>query len=267
MTTQTKTHHQFFEDIKKFPNKLCLYRLFAIIACCSLFIWGGFPVTASMVGLSAGLTDYADGIYARKHNMVTRLGALLDTVADLMFNFFVISTAVYMGVWPIWALFLWGFRDLSVLTMRASAAQLGIDIPSSYLGKLASNFIFYALFLMPIDYALNSPNYRFAEFVSNHIHQDICVGLHWFAFIGLLIGIVMQWYAAFSYAKVYIRKYDEVHKAEAQAKAQDESDKDSKSEAKAQAESDKDSDSEAKAQAESDKNSDSEANTDSNKES
>ena len=229
MTTQTKTHHQFFEDIKKFPNKLCLYRLFAIIACCSLFIWGGLPVTASMIGLSAGLTDYADGIYARKHNMVTRLGALLDTVADLMFNFFVISTAVYMGVWPIWALFLWGFRDLSVLTMRASAAQLGFDIPSSYLGKLASNFIFYALFLMPIDYALNSPDYRFAGFIADHFHPYIGIGLHWFAFIGLLIGIGMQWYAAYTYAKVYIRKYDEVHKAESEAKAQSESNSDSES--------------------------------------
>lgn len=226
MTTQT--HHQFFVDIKKFPNILCLYRLFAIILCCALFVWGGFPVTAALIGLSAGLTDYADGIYARKHNMVTRLGALLDTVADLMFNFFVISTAVYMKVWPLWVLFLWGFRDLSVLTMRASAAQLGFDIPSSYLGKLASNFIFYALFLMPIDWALNSTlygfgpdeDYRFAEFVQANIHPYIGIGLHWFAFAGLLIGIAMQWWAAFTYAKVYINKYDEVHKAEEKSQSE-----------------------------------------------
>ena len=220
MTSQTQTHHQFFVDIKKFPNKLCLYRLFAIILCCGLFIWCNLPIIAALIGLSAGMTDYADGIYARKHNMVTRLGALLDTVADLMFNFFVISTAVYMGVWPIWVLFLWGFRDLSVLTMRASAAQLGFDIPSSYLGKLASNFIFYALFLMPIDWALTSPDYRFADFIQAHIHPYIGVGLHWFAFAGLLIGIGMQWWAAFSYAKLYINKYDEVHKAEDKAKAE-----------------------------------------------
>lgn len=209
----SQNKHQFFIDIVKFPNLLCLYRLFAIIFCVVLFLCG-FPIIAALIGLTAGLTDYWDGIYARKHHMVTRLGALLDTVADLMFNFFVIAVAVEMDVWPIWVLYLWGFRDLSVLSMRASAAQLGFDIPSSYLGKVASNFIFYALFLMPIDWALNSPNYRFAEFVAQNIHPYIGIGLHWIAFLALLAGIVQQWIAAIQYAGVYIRKYDEVHKTE-----------------------------------------------------
>lgn len=201
------TEHQFFNDIVKVPNLLCLYRLFAIIFCVFLFL-SGFAVVSSIIGFTAGITDYMDGIYARKHNMVTRLGALLDSVADLMFNFFVIAAAVKMEVWPLIVLFLWGFRDLTVLSMRASAAQLGFDIPSSYLGKVASNFIFYALFLMPLDYALNSPNYMFRDFVAAHFHPWICVGLHWFALCGLLIGIAMQWIAAFQYGRIYIRQYD-----------------------------------------------------------
>lgn len=223
----SQNKHQFFIDIVKFPNLLCLYRLFAIIFCVVLFLCG-FPIIAALIGLTAGLTDYWDGIYARKHHMVTRLGALLDTVADLMFNFFVIAVAVEMDVWPIWVLYLWGFRDLSVLSMRASAAQLGFDIPSSYLGKVASNFIFYALFLMPIDWALNSPNYRFAEFVAQNIHPYIGIGLHWIAFLALLAGIVQQWIAAIQYAGVYIRKYDEVHKTEGGQNAHEESANDEK---------------------------------------
>ena len=202
------TKHQFFNDIVKVPNLLCLYRLFAIIFCVILFL-SGFAVGSSLIGFTAGITDYMDGIYARKHNMVTRLGALLDSVADLMFNFFVIAAGVYMEVWPLFVLFLWGFRDLTVLSMRASAAQLGFDIPSSYLGKVASNFIFYALFLMPLDYALNSPNYMFHDFVAANFHPWTGVGLHWFALCGLLIGIAMQWIAAFQYGRVYIRQYEE----------------------------------------------------------
>lgn len=203
--------HQFFEDIVKIPNLLCLYRLGAILVSIIFFLTG-FPILASLIGLTAGLTDYWDGIYARKHHMVTKLGALLDTVADLLFNFIVISAAVYKDVWPIWALYLWGFRDLSVLAMRTSAGQLGFVIPSNFLGKLASNFIFYALFLMPLVWALKSPEYRFADFVQAHFHEYFVIGLDWFTFIGLLIGIAMQWKAAFDYAKVYIQKYDEVHK-------------------------------------------------------
>ena len=207
--------HQFFNDIAKIPNLLCIYRLFAIIACCILFVYFGLPVIAALIGLTAGLTDYFDGYYARRHNMVTKLGALLDQISDLMFNFFVISAAVYMDVWPLWILFVWGFRDLSVLSMRASAEQLGFSIPSCYLGKLASNFIFYALFLMPIDYALNSPNYMYHDFVAEHIHPYIGIGLHWLALLGGMIpGIVLQYISAYKYGKSYIRQYDEIHKNE-----------------------------------------------------
>jgi CDP-diacylglycerol--glycerol-3-phosphate 3-phosphatidyltransferase len=205
--------HQFFEDIRKFPNLLCLYRLVAIVVSVTFFLCG-YPVIGSTLGLTAGLTDYWDGIYARKHNMVTKLGALLDTVADLLFNFFVISAAVVMDVWPIWVLYLWGFRDLVVLAMRASAGQLGFVIPSNYLGKLASNFIFYAMFLMPLVWALTSSEYRYADFVQAHFHPMFCEGMWWFTFISLLIGIAMQWKAAYDYAKVYIHKYDEVHRAQ-----------------------------------------------------
>lgn len=205
--------HQFFEDIRKFPNLLCLYRLVAIVVSVTFFLCG-YPVIGSTLGLTAGLTDYWDGIYARKHNMVTKLGALLDTVADLLFNFFVISAAVVMDVWPIWVLYLWGFRDLIVLAMRASAGQLGFVIPSNRLGKWASNFIFYAMFLMPLVWALTNKQYDHADFVQAHFHPDFCEGMWYFAFIGLLIGIAMQWIAAYQYAKVYIQKYDEVHRAQ-----------------------------------------------------
>ena len=213
--------HQFFSDIAKIPNLLCIYRLFAIIACCVLFVYVGLPVTAALIGLTAGLTDYFDGYYARRHNMVTKLGALLDQISDLMFNFFVISAAVYMDVWPLWILFVWGFRDLAVLSMRTSAGQLGFSIPSSYLGKLASNFIFYALFLMPIDYALNSPDYMYHEFVAAHIHPYIGIGIHWLALLGGMIpGIVLQYISAYSYGKSYIQQYDEIHRKEEAAETE-----------------------------------------------
>lgn len=209
-------HHQFFADIKKFPNLLCIYRLFAIIVSVCLYAFAGLAITAALLGLTAGLTDYWDGIYARKHNMVTKLGALLDQISDLMFNFFVLAVTVYTGVWGLWGIlimFFWGFRDLAVLSMRASAGQLGFVIPSSYLGKLASNFIFYGLFLMPIDYALNSPNYMFHAFVEENIHPYIGFGVHWIAILGGMVpGIIMQYISAYKYGKSYIEQYDKIHR-------------------------------------------------------
>lgn len=204
-----KKKHQFFVDINNFPNKLCIFRLVVILISVTCLLVG-LPVTASFVGLIAGLTDKWDGIYARKHNMCTQLGALLDQISDLIFNFFCISAAVVMGIWPIWVLFLWGFRDLSVLCMRTSAGQLGFTIPSSQLGKVATFEMMCALFFMPLDWALNSPDYMFRSFVVEHFHPYVGVGMHWFALLAILVGIGMQYVSAAKYAKTYIDKYDEV---------------------------------------------------------
>ena len=204
--------HQFFVDLSNFPNKLCIIRLVVIVISVSCMFLG-YPVMASLIGLAAGITDKIDGLYARKHNMCTELGSLLDQISDLMFNFFVISCAVVMDVWPVWVLFLWGFRDLSVLSMRTSAGQLGFKIPSSPLGRVATFEMFCAEFFMPLDWALNSPNYMYAEFVQAHFHPYFCIGMKYFALLGILVGIVMQYVAAAKYARYYVQKYDEIHKA------------------------------------------------------
>lgn len=201
--------NQFFKDINNIPNKLCLFRLVVILISVTCFLCG-LPVMASVIGLIAGITDKLDGIIARKYNMCTELGSLLDQISDLLFNFFVISAAVVMGIWPVWVLFLWGFRDLSVLCMRASAGQLGFAIHSSQLGRVATFEMFCAQFFMPLDWALNNKDYMFADFVQAHFHEYICIGMHWFALLAILVGIVMQYVTAAKYVKDYVHKYGEI---------------------------------------------------------
>ena len=217
------SQHQFFVDLSNFPNKLCIIRLIVIIMSISAMFLG-FPVIAAFIGLAAGITDKIDGMYARKHNMCTELGSLLDQISDLMFNFFVISCAVVMEIWPVWVLFLWGFRDLSVLSMRTSAGQLGFKIPSSPLGRVATFEMMCAEFFMPLDWAMNSPNYMYADFVQAHFHPYLCIGMHWLALLGILVGICMQYVAAAKYARYYVQKYDEVHKAATEAQQNSASD-------------------------------------------
>lgn len=218
--------NQFRKEISNVPNKISIFRIVLIFICVIFFVCG-YPILGSTLGLIAGLSDYADGIYARRHNMCTRLGALLDQVADLLFNFLVLSAAIFMGVWPLWVLWAWGLRDLGVLSMRASAAQLGFDIPSIYLGKLASAVIYYSLFLMPITFALTSHDtehfylypehhsvYQFAPWVSEHIPWWVGFGLYWIAMIGVVTGIILQWVTAVKYMQTYIHKYNASHEAE-----------------------------------------------------
>ncbi|MDX9723803.1 MAG: CDP-alcohol phosphatidyltransferase family protein [Myxococcota bacterium] len=185
----------FYRDIRKLPNLLCLYRLVAILIAVAIFFLG-HPLLSLALGITAGLTDYFDGYFARKWNQVTELGALLDTVADLLFAFACITLAIQIEVWPLYLLYLWAIRDISVLTLRASAAQQGFTIPSIFLGKLASNFIFYSLCFFPLDYA--------APFGQDHWFSLVA---RWIGLFGIHAGLAMQWITAFHYLRRYIQNY------------------------------------------------------------
>ena len=63
------------------PTSLTLLRI-ALIPVMMIFHYMGYPFIAATIFGLAGLTDWADGYYARKLNLESRLGAFLDPVAD-----------------------------------------------------------------------------------------------------------------------------------------------------------------------------------------
>ncbi len=74
-----------FADLFKLPNILCYLR----IAMVPLFLYVYFTATnqedyymATAVVLISGFTDFLDGQIARRFNMITDLGKLIDPIAD-----------------------------------------------------------------------------------------------------------------------------------------------------------------------------------------
>ena len=66
------------------PNKITLIRIFLVPILLVFLIspHGWFPMIAAIIFLIAAFTDWLDGHLARSTNQVTRLGQLLDPVAD-----------------------------------------------------------------------------------------------------------------------------------------------------------------------------------------
>jgi CDP-diacylglycerol--glycerol-3-phosphate 3-phosphatidyltransferase len=98
--------------------------------------------------LAVSLTDLLDGYLARRHASVTRIGKLLDPLADKL----LVSTALVMlvavGRIPDWALamvVLTFFREFSVTGLRAMASAEGVVMPASELGKWKTGFQIAAL--------------------------------------------------------------------------------------------------------------------------
>ena len=70
-------------------------------------LYGDFNdrVLAAVLFFIAGLTDFLDGWYARKYNLVTKIGKILDPIADkiiILGGFFVFSSLTHLDVYSFW---------------------------------------------------------------------------------------------------------------------------------------------------------------------
>ena len=67
-----------------FPNILSVSRIFLLIPIIVLFEYELFLLSLIFY-ITASITDYLDGYYARKNNQTSDLGSLLDLLADKLF--------------------------------------------------------------------------------------------------------------------------------------------------------------------------------------
>jgi CDP-diacylglycerol---glycerol-3-phosphate 3-phosphatidyltransferase len=103
---------------------------------------------ATLVFIAAFITDWLDGFYARKKNQVTRVGKLLDPLADKL----LIGSALIMldnlDRVPVWMVILIISREIAVTWLRAALAGKGVILAASSWGK--NKTFFQALALIPL---------------------------------------------------------------------------------------------------------------------
>ena len=122
------------------PNKLTLVRciLTPVFLACLIIEFPFHYAAALLVFIVASLTDYFDGMIARKYNLVTNLGKFLDPLADKA-----LTTAAFIGFVHMinsrtlpWALFIILLREFAVTSVRLLAAKDGVVVAASFAGKL-----------------------------------------------------------------------------------------------------------------------------------
>ena len=118
------------------PNSLTILRILLIPCYIGLLIYGRFEL-ALIVLLVAGLTDALDGAIARMKNQHTRLGAVLDPLADklLLTSGFITLSMIHLI--PLWVTIVVVSRDLILLlgTAVAHFTDSRVDITPTFLGK------------------------------------------------------------------------------------------------------------------------------------
>ncbi|OZU90254.1 CDP-diacylglycerol--glycerol-3-phosphate 3-phosphatidyltransferase [Virgibacillus indicus] len=146
------------------PNKITVSRILLIpvfIILMSIpFDWGEWqigeaelPIThfaAALLFIIAAATDWVDGHYARKYNLVTNLGKFLDPLADKLLVSAALIILVEMGVAPAWVVIIIISREFAVTGLRLVAAGEGIVLAAGSMGKLktATQMIAIAVLLL-----------------------------------------------------------------------------------------------------------------------
>ena len=125
------------------PNSLTLLRIFIVPLLVVVLLtpfsenWFGVPrhILGVLMFLAAALTDYLDGHFARSRDQVTRLGQLLDPIADKLLISAALISLVENQLAPAWAVVIIIGREFAVTGLRSIAAAEGVVIAASKMGK------------------------------------------------------------------------------------------------------------------------------------
>jgi CDP-diacylglycerol---glycerol-3-phosphate 3-phosphatidyltransferase len=125
------------------PNSLTLLRIFIVPLLVVVLLTPfseNFGVPRHILGvvmfLAAALTDFLDGRIARSRGQVTRLGQLLDPLADKLLISAALISLVENQLAPAWAVVIIVGREFAVTGLRSIAAVEGLVIPASRMGKV-----------------------------------------------------------------------------------------------------------------------------------
>jgi len=159
------------------PNKLTMGRIFAIPVFIVVFMLG-FRIAATIIFILAALTDMLDGHIARKHNLVTNFGKLMDPLADKLLVMSALICLVELGDVAGWMVAVILGREFIITGMRQVAATQGIVIAAGTTGKIKTITQMIAIPLLILD------NWPFSM-LSFNLPMDII-----FLWIALIMTIV-----------------------------------------------------------------------------
>jgi CDP-diacylglycerol---glycerol-3-phosphate 3-phosphatidyltransferase len=135
------------------PNALTLLRILAVPVVVVALLGetpNGDALAAAVFALAA-LTDGLDGYFARSRDAVTTFGKLMDPLADKLLITAALVSLVSLHRLDAWVAMVIIAREIAVTGLRAIAAERGIVIAASRLGKAKTVLQIAAVFALIAD--------------------------------------------------------------------------------------------------------------------
>lgn len=132
---------------KYIPNYLTFLRL-AFVPVIFIFIIYEQYLLASIMYVIASFTDVLDGFIARKYNLITDWGKLMDPLADKLTQISTISALIIKKIIPFWILVIITIKELIMIIVASILYKRKIvTVHSKWYGKAATVLLFVAIIL------------------------------------------------------------------------------------------------------------------------
>lgn len=138
------------------PNILTLFRMFLVPTFILVFFSdiNNHIFYSIIIFLMAGFTDVLDGHIARKHDLVTKWGIVLDPLADKLMLLTVLSCLAIDYIIPFWILIIVAIKELAMIIAGAILYNKDFIIPSNKFGKMATFMFYFAIFTLNFNIKL-----------------------------------------------------------------------------------------------------------------
>ena len=135
--------------IKQIPNLISVLRMVCSVA---LLFTGGLSPAFYSLYVVCGVSDALDGYIARRTNTVSRLGAALDSVADVLFFGSIVIVFLPLLTPSVWVLvWLGGIALLRIVSLGIGWYKYHM---LAFLHTYANKAAGFVIFLAPVIYAL-----------------------------------------------------------------------------------------------------------------
>ena len=194
---------ELFENWNTIPNWLCFLRIALIPIFSVLFIKEHY-IIAFVLMIIAAVTDLFDGKIARKYNMVSNLGKILDPIADKLSQVAIVIILIFK-FWSFegilkYLLFLFIAKELIMVIAGALLLAKGMrPVAAEMWGKVATT-VFYIFMIAIIAIGPNGA----------------LVGVWFFkalptpvVYVMVIISVILAFVSLFGYAPGFIRQIKE----------------------------------------------------------
>lgn len=142
------------KELWNLPNMLTMGRIVVI----PLFVWFTYEadpfysLLAAALFALASITDVVDGFLARRWNMITVTGKLLDPLADKLIVTAALVMMTRLGRIPAWVVIVLLSRELIIMGLRQIAASEGLVIAAGQEGKWKTSLQLVGIIALCVHY-------------------------------------------------------------------------------------------------------------------